>query len=85
MDAIAAKAFELMERVGLSVWLILLAVFVVMAVLVVHAWLVRADPAGIARSVINSEKCRLEHMLTLDYLKDEADTLIKRELRQRSL
>ncbi|EJL93138.1 hypothetical protein [Pantoea sp. GM01] len=55
------------------------------AVLVVHAWLVRADPAGIARSLINSEKRRLDHMLTLDYLKDGADTLFKRELRQRSL
>ena len=85
MEAIVAKAFELMERNGSSVWLILPAVLVLMAVLVVHAWLVRANPAGIARSLINSERLRLEYMLTLDYLKDGADTPIERELLQRSL
>lgn len=85
MEAIVTKAFELIEKEGGSVWLILPGVLVVMAVLVVHAWLVRADPAGIARSLVNGEKRRLELMLTQDYLKEGADTLIRRELRQRSL
>jgi len=68
-----------------AAWLILPAVLVLMMVLVVHAWLVRADPPSNARSLINSERRRLEHILTPDYPKDGAGTLFKRKLRQRSL
>ncbi|MBK5017167.1 hypothetical protein [Pantoea sp. S62] len=85
MEAIVAKALELMGKEGGSLWLILPGLLVVMAIHVVHALLVKADPAGIACSVIYSKRRRLEHMLTLDYLKDGPDTLIERELRQRSL
>ena len=85
MEAILAQAFEWFTKNGTPGWLILPAILFGMVVLVVHSWLVRADPAGIARSMINSEKRRLEHMLTQDYLTRETQTLIYRELRQRSL
>lgn len=85
MDAILTQAFAWFTKNGAPGWLILLAILFGMCVLVVHSWLVRADPAGIARSVINSEKRRLEHMLTQKYLTRETRTLIERELRQRSL
>jgi len=42
METIAAKAFEMTERGGGSVWLILPGVLIVMAALVLHAWLVRS-------------------------------------------
>ena len=85
MDAILTQAFEWVIRNGTPGWLILPAILFGMCVLVVHSWLVRADPAGITRSVINREKRRLEHMLTQEYLTSETRTLIERELRQRSL
>lgn len=75
-EAIVAKAFKLMELNRSSVWLIW------PAVLVVYAWLVKADPAVIARSLINTERRKLENMLTREHLKDGSDTFIKRELRQ---
>lgn len=85
MEAILTQAFEWITKHGRPGWLLLPAILFGMFVLVVHSWLVRADPAGIARSVINSEKRRLENMLTQEYLPKEAHTLIERELRQRSL
>ncbi|MEC4256747.1 hypothetical protein VJV57_26410, partial [Escherichia coli] len=85
MEAILTQAFEWLTKNGTPGWLILLAILFGMFVLVVHAWLVRADPAGIARSLMNSEKRRLEHMLTQAYLTPQTLTLIHRELRQRSL
>ncbi|MBZ6397836.1 MULTISPECIES: hypothetical protein [Pantoea] len=85
MDAILTQAFEWFTKNGTPGWLIMPAILFGMCVLVVHSWLVRADPAGIARSVINSEKRRLEHMLTQEYLNRETRALIERELRQRSL
>ena len=85
MDAILTQAFEWVIRNGTPGWLILPAILFGMCVLVVHSWLVRADPAGITRSVISREKRRLEHMLTQEYLTSETRTLIERELRQSSL
>jgi len=56
-----------------------------MCILGVHSWLIRADTADIARSVMNSEKRRLEYMLMQEYLARQTRTLIERELRPRNL
>lgn len=85
MDAVLTQLIALYIKEGLSVWLIMSVVLMVMGVLVVHAWLVRADPAGIARSLINLRRRRLEDMLTQSYLTTETHALVERELRQRSL
>lgn len=82
METIVTEAFEWLKRDGAPVWL---ALFVVMAVLVIHSWMVKADPAAIIRSLLNVKKRRLENMLKQRYLTKETRTLIERELRQRSL
>lgn len=85
MDAVLMRIMELYTEGKLSAWLIVPTVLFVMGVLVVHAWLVRADPAGIARSLMNIRRHRLEDMLTRDYLTPEVHALVHRELRQLSL
>lgn len=85
MEAVLTRIIELYAEGRLSVWLIVPTVFCVMGVMIVHAWLVRADPAGIARSLMNIRRRRLEDMLTQDYLPPDIHALVHRELRQLSL
>lgn len=88
METVLTRVMELYLEGRLSAWLIVPTVFCVMGVmgvLVVHAWLVRADPAGIARSIMNIRRRRLEDMLSQSYLTPEIHTLVERELRQLSL
>lgn len=85
METVLTRVMEMYLEGRLSAWLIVPTVLCVMGVLVVHAWLVRADPAGIARSIMNIRRRRLEDMLNQDYLTPEIHTLVERELRQLSL
>lgn len=82
METVVTEAFQWLMKDGLPVWLAILGL---MLVLVIHAWLIKADPAGIIRNLLNMRKRQLENMLTQEFLSSETRALIERELRQRSL
>jgi len=82
MGTVVTEAFTWLKQDGAPAWL---ALFIVMIVLVAHSWMVKADPAGIIRSLLSIKKRRLEGMLTQEFLSPETRTLVERELRQRSL
>lgn len=73
------EAVELILKFGSQVWLVLAGV---MIATLVYAWLVKADPSGLIRDLLNRKKQRLIQIRTLDYLSDEAKELAERELKQ---
>lgn len=85
MESIAAKAFESFTVGGASVGLISAALISLMCVLVVYSWLVRADPFGALRGLVNHRRQRLETIRTRPWLSKEATDLADLELRQISL
>lgn len=85
MEAIVTKAFELFTVGGASVGLISAALLSLLCVLVVYSWLVRADPFGALRGLVNHRRQRLETIRTRPWLSKEVTDLADLELRQISL
>lgn len=82
MPSGATELVELMLKYGYPVVPVLIGLMVAAVVL---AWLIRADPFGFVRSLLNRKKQRLEHIRSQDYLCNDTKKLAELELKQLAL
>jgi len=82
MPAGIIEAVELFFKYGSQVWLVMPGL---MIATLFYAWLVKADPSGFIRDLLNRKKQRLIQIRTMDYLSDEVKELAERELKQLAL